>query len=104
MFNNQPPLLAPKLLERRQRRSEYPMGIGHAKVLSQDEPDSAQEETHKGKEQWSEAYQPGTREDSLALGAAHPRIVIDDSAKPPRVETSGHAPGLQEDDQGKLPH
>ncbi|CAI6096501.1 unnamed protein product, partial [Clonostachys chloroleuca] len=99
MFNNQPPLLAPKLLERRQRRSEYPMGIGHAKVLSRDEPDSAQEETHKGKEQWGEAYQPGTREASLALGAAHPRIFIDDSAKPLRVETSGHAPGLQEGDQ-----
>ncbi|CAG9947355.1 unnamed protein product [Clonostachys rosea f. rosea IK726] len=92
--------VAPKLLERRQLRSEYPMGIGHAKVLSQDEPDSAQEETHKGKEQSDEAYEPGTREASLAPGAAHPRIIIDDSAKPPRVETSGHAPGLQEGDQG----
>uniref|UniRef100_A0A8H7MZC2 Potassium transport protein n=1 Tax=Bionectria ochroleuca TaxID=29856 RepID=A0A8H7MZC2_BIOOC len=91
--------VAPKLLERRQLRSEYPMGIGHAKVLSQDEPDSAQEETHKGKEQSDEAYEPGTREASLAPGAAHPRIIIDDSAKPPRVETSGHAPGLQEGDQ-----
>ncbi|CAH0020285.1 unnamed protein product [Clonostachys rhizophaga] len=61
--------------------------------------DSTQEEMHKGKEQSDEAYEPETREASLAPGAAHPRIIIDDSARPPRVETSGHVPRLQEVDQ-----